>query len=329
MHENGKRNISDYSLIGNCRSAALVSKYGSIDWCCLPDFHSSSIFAAILDNDIGGYFSIHPVSTFRSNQHYIENTNIVENYFENEEGKVCLIDGFTATEETEKMQTLFPDHEILRLVEGVSGNTKMKMEFYPRLNYGKSSVSLTDQHKAGIQFAHKENTFILQSTLDQSVLKISNGIVKSEFVVKEGEKIVFSLSCSGQCPAIIPEIRDTGWQRMQRTIQYWKNWAGKCRYKGVFKDQVIRSVLALKLLTYAPSGAIIAAPTTSLPEETGGIRNWDYRYCWLRDASFTIRVLINLGYNEEAHAYMNWILHATRLTRPKLQVVYRFLVTHE
>jgi len=322
MSENGDTNIAGYSLIGNCRSAALVSKYGSIDWCCLPEFHSSSIFAALLDRKKGGYFSIHPIHDFKSKPQYLDQTNIVETIFENDEGKVRLVDGFTAMEEEDKATTLFPDHEIMRIIEGISGAVNLKMEIYPRTNYGNSSPRLEVQGKLGIQFFYKENIFIFQSTLEDSQIKVIDEKVITEFIVREGEKIIFSLSCSGQCPAIIPEIRSTGWERMLKTIHYWKSWSGKCKYNGVFKEQVIRSVLALKLLTHAPSGAIIAAPTTSLPEEVGGVRNWDYRYCWLRDASFTIRVLVKLGYHDEAHAYMNWILHATRLTRPRLQVVY-------
>ena len=121
---------------------------------------------------------------------------------------------------------------------------------------------------------------------------------------------------------MLPEIRTTGLKRMENTIAFWQGWIRKCKYAGLYVEEVKRSALVLKLLTYAPSGAIIAAPVTSLPEQRGGERNWDYRYCWLRDASFTTRVLLNLGFEEETHAYMHWILHATRLTRPNLQVVY-------
>lgn len=121
---------------------------------------------------------------------------------------------------------------------------------------------------------------------------------------------------------MLPELTTTGRERMERTTRYWKSWIRQCTYQGIYKEQVRRSALALKLLAHAPSGAIIAAPTTSLPEQPGGERNWDYRYCWLRDASFTVRALIKIGFKEEAHAYMNWILHATQLTRPRLQVLY-------
>lgn len=315
-------NLTDYALIGNCRSAALVSKYGSIDWCCIPEFHSPSIFAALLDQKSGGFFRICPVNGYNTYQQYLTNTNVVETYFENDQGKVCLTDSFTAISEEEKARALFPDHEILRIVEGITGIVTVRLEYSPRINYGKYPPKLKDGKALGIQFFSKENVFILQTSLNQRLLISDAESVTCEFTVIKGERVVFSLSCSSQSPAVIPEIKLTGWERMQSTIGYWKNWTSKCRYEGMFKDLVLRSALILKLLAHAPSGAIVAAPTTSLPETLGGVRNWDYRYCWLRDASFTIRVLIKLGFFEEAHAYMNWILHATRLTRPRLQVVY-------
>ena len=144
----------------------------------------------------------------------------------------------------------------------------------------------------------------------------------AEFLVRPGEQVIFSLSYSSQSPAVLPELETTGWNRLQRTIRYWEKWISSCRYSGLYEDQVRRSALTLKLLAHAPSGAIVAAPTASLPEKLGGVRNWDYRYCWLRDASFTTRALVKLGLEEETHAYMSWILHATQLTRPKLQIMY-------
>jgi len=174
----------------------------------------------------------------------------------------------------------------------------------------------------GVKFSWKENEYILQTTLDTEQLVVEKNKAEASFQLHTGDDVIFSFSCSSQGPAIIPEIKATAAKRMQHTIQFWKNWISQCSYDGMYKEQVKRSALALKLLAHAPSGAIIAAPTTSLPEQIGGERNWDYRYCWLRDASFTVRALLKLGFEEEAHAYMNWILHATQLTQPKLQIVY-------
>jgi GH15 family glucan-1,4-alpha-glucosidase len=314
--------IGDYALIGNCRSAALVNKYGSIDWCCLPEFHSPAVFAALLDREKGGCLSIAPTGNFHSFQRYISDTNVVETVFQTNGGEVKLTDAFVATTEEEKKRSLFPDHEILRMVQCTSGTMQLGMEFSPTLFYGKRRAELEDNKKLGIKFSWKENSFVLLTTLPIEQIHVGQSKASAQFILRERESALFSFSCSRQSPAVLPELQITGWERMQQTIDYWKSWISQCHYKGIYRDLVRRSALALKLLSHAPSGAIIAAPTTSLPEDPGGKRNWDYRYCWLRDASFTVRALINLGFKEEAHAYMNWILHATQLTQPKLQVLY-------
>ena len=315
--------LSDYALIGNSCSAALVSKYGSIDWCCLPEFHSPAIFAALLDRKKGGHFFIKPADESQSNQKYLESTNVVETSFTTETGHVRLVDAFIAVREEDKVNSLFPDHEILRMVEGISGVVKMNVEYSPRKFYGKTNSVLENRRKLGIHCSWQEHIFNLLTTLEPDELTMeSNSVVRAEFYVRAGETVTFSLSYSNQSPAVLPELRETGWHRMKQTIQYWRAWIDKCKYSGLYQTQVKRSALALKLLSHAPSGSIIAAPTTSLPEKIGGERNWDYRYCWLRDASFTTRALVKLGFEDEVHAYMNWILHATHLTRPELQVVY-------
>ncbi len=317
--------LSDYAIIGNCRSAALIGKNGSIDWCCLPEFHSPSMFAALLDPEKGGFFSIAPRERYQSHQSYLPDTNVVETHFQTASGALRLVDAFTAMSEEEKTHALFPEHEILRVVEGISGSVPVQLEYAPRTFYGKNIPDLEDRKKLGIYCTWKEHIYLLHSTLDPGVITVSSnekGKAISEFQIQAGQRVLFSLSYSSQSPAVIPELAETGWERLQLTIHYWKAWIGQCRYKGPYIEQVKRSALALKLLAHAPSGAIVAAPTTSLPEKPGGERNWDYRYCWLRDASFTIRALVSIGFEAEAHAYLNWILHATQLTRPKLQVVY-------
>ncbi|MBB1285166.1 glycoside hydrolase family 15 protein [Flavisolibacter sp. BT320] len=314
--------LSAYSLIGNSRSAALVSKHGSIDWCCLPEFHSPAIFSALLDKNKGGYFRLCPVENYSSFQRYIADTNVVETVFATTGGVVVLTDCFVALTETEKAYSLFPDHEILRIVHCSRGAVPMKMEFEPTRYYGRSAATLLDAKKLGIQFFYKENTFFLQSTLREEEVAVIKNKAAVNFRLTAGEKVIFSFSCSCQSPAILPELYKTGLHRLEQTKSFWRTWLQPCSYEGVYKEQVRRSALVLKLLAHAPSGAIIAAPTTSLPEEIGGERNWDYRYCWLRDASFTVRALAKLGFEDEVHAYMNWILHATQLTRPELQVVY-------
>jgi GH15 family glucan-1,4-alpha-glucosidase len=314
--------ISEYSMIGNCRSAALISRHGSIDWCCLPDFDSPAIFSALLDEDNGGHFSISPIKEYKSGQAYINDTNVVSTVFNTSDGNVEVMDAFVATTDLVKKLSLFPDHEILRIVTCSEGRVQLKMEFAPTIFYGKRKADIQNNKKLGFKFCFKENSYILQSNIDLEEANISENKLVAFFEINKGETIIFSLSSSSQSPAILPEITKSGYDRMMLTIEYWKSWIGQCSYSGVYKEEVKRSILSLKLLAHAPSGAIIAAPTTSLPEEIGGERNWDYRFCWLRDASFTVRVLIKLGFEQEVHAYMNWMTHATQLTRPKLQVVY-------
>jgi GH15 family glucan-1,4-alpha-glucosidase len=294
--------LSDYALIGNSCSAALVSKYGSIDWYCLPEFHSPSVFAALLDRQKGGYFSIAPVSEYHSTQNYIADTNVVQTLFTSRDGTFKLVDAFTATTEEKKIISLFPDHEILRIVEGISGELKLRVEYSPRIFYGRDLPVLKNYEKLGIQFSWKENILTLLSTLDPSVFQIEPNHARAfaEFWLKAGQRVIFSLSYSNQSPAVLPELKITAVHRMQNTISFWRDWISKCQYTGVYQEQVKRSALTLKLLAHAPSGAIIAAPTTSLPEKIGGERNWDYRYCWLRDASFTTRVLVKLGFEDES-----------------------------
>lgn len=314
-------NIRDYALIGNSRAAALVGKNGAIDWCCLPEFNSPAVFAALL-GDNGGCFAITPVGEFTSKQEYEGNTNVVKTTFQTAGGSAKSLDGFTVMSEADKEKHLFADHEILRIVEGVSGNVEFRLEFVPGIFYGKQHARLSGREKLGIHFAWKEHIFILTSTLPSIDISESGDRATAVFNVAAGDKVIFSFAYSSQSPAIIPEIEVSGEARMEGTIAYWNEWISRCNYNGRYREQVQRSALTLKLLSHAPSGAIVAAPTTSLPEQPGTSRNWDYRYCWLRDASFTTRALINLGYYDEMEAYLNWIQHATQLTWPRLQVVY-------
>jgi GH15 family glucan-1,4-alpha-glucosidase len=288
--------LRDYALIGDCRTAALISKRGSIDWCCFPEFHSPAIFSAILDKKRGGFFSIAPVQKFHSFQKYIDNTVVVETIFQTEDGEVKLNDAFVVMREDQKKLSLFPDHEVLRVVQCTAGTVQLKMDFEPTIFYGEKKARLINNKNLGIKFTWRENSFILQSTLDSEQIHVDSTKAAAYFILEKGESVIFSLSCSSQSPAVIPDLKITACDRFIQTLDYWRNWINRCSYQGIYKEQVRRGALTLKLLAHAPSGAIIAAPTTSLPEAPGSGRNWDYRYCWLRDASFTVRVLVKLGY---------------------------------
>ena len=318
--------LSGYGLIGDTRTAALVSRHGSIDWCCFPNFDSPSVFAAILDRELGGSFSICPADSFQSLQKYLHQTNVLQTQFETPSGKAKLIDCFTVTSEARKRSELWPEHEILRVLECTSGEVRFRMRYFPRENYGKEPASLRPFAHWGIGAHWGVNLLSLQTSLPEGTVRIENqgkgDLASAEFTLRAGERALFSLIFASDAPAVIAPLGKCAVDRLEQTIQYWQHWLGQCRYVGPYHNEVHRSALTLKLLTFAPSGAIIAAPTTSLPEWPGGERNWDYRYCWLRDASFTVRALTSLGYLDEAKAYVSWLLYTTSLTRPKLQVLY-------
>jgi GH15 family glucan-1,4-alpha-glucosidase len=315
--------ISDYGLIGDCRTAALVSSCGSIDWCCFPHFDSPSFFGAILDRRNGGFFSIAPAGRFSSKQRYIEDTNVIETLFETGSGRIRVLDLFAVTTENQKRRQFWPDHEILRIVEGLSGEAAVEMRFVPRPNYGKTHIALENRGKLGIACSTAEKLLLFQSSLDDSIQIIGDhSAAYANFTVQAGQRVQFSLIYAEDAPAVIPPLGDSVQARLQESIRYWRKWVSQCQYRGIYSDQIRRSALALKLLMFAPSGAIVAAPTSSLPESIGGVRNWDYRFCWLRDAAFTVRALVALGFHDDIRAFVDWMLHTTWLTRPKLQVLY-------
>jgi GH15 family glucan-1,4-alpha-glucosidase len=196
---------------------------------------------------------------------------------------------------------------------------RLQFDFYPRPNYGADSARLRRVGALGIRFEVGAGAYWLRSSVP---LDINQDRVTASFLLKRGDAVQFSLTYGEDSPLVLPPLGHWTQRRIEETIDWWARWAARARYDGPYREAVVRSALALKLLTYAPSGAVIAAATTSLPEQMGGGLNWDYRYCWLRDASLTIRALLGLGYNEEADAFLEWLLHATRLTQPELRILY-------
>jgi GH15 family glucan-1,4-alpha-glucosidase len=209
----------------------------------------------------------------------------------------------------------------LRELEGLEGAIEVEVLYDPRPDYGQSRGRLEDRGRFGLWCEIDGEALVLRSELS---LELTDGDRSARGVarIQSGERRCLSLSYSREAPAVVAPLGEAARARIERTIRWWRGWANRCIYEGPYRDAVVRSALALKLMTYAPSGALVAAPTTSLPEAIGGVRNWDYRYCWLRDASFTLRALFALGYREEAEAFLGWLLHATRLTWPELHVLY-------
>jgi GH15 family glucan-1,4-alpha-glucosidase len=313
--------INDYAFVGDCRSAALVSREGSLDWLCLPRFDSPSIFAAVLDAENGGRFLVRPTGEFRTERRYLANTNVLETVFRTPAGACVLRDLMSISSEEDKRAHLSPEHEVLRELEGLEGEVEVEVLYDPRPDYGRVRPRLEQRGTFGIWCEIDGEALVLRSELP---LELTDGDRRARGVarIRSGERRCLSLTYSTEAPAVMPLLGEFARGRVQRTIRWWQEWADRCIYEGPYRDAVVRSALALKLMTYAPSGALVAAPTTSLPEAIGGVRNWDYRYCWLRDASFTLRALFALGYGEEAEAFLGWLLHATRLTWPELHVLY-------
>jgi GH15 family glucan-1,4-alpha-glucosidase len=312
--------IRDYAIVGNSRSAALVSRSGSIDWLCWPRFESPALFAAILDPALGGFWSIAPAGGSRARRHYAGDSNVLVNEFETPDGVVRLTDLMPVHSEEEKKRELVPEHELLRVVECTRGEVEIAVRFEPRPEYGRRPARLRDARGLGIRFEDGSELYTLRSdtplSLDTEVAAVSR------FRLRAGERRRFSLTYDAHGPAVLPALGAHSDRAIERSVDFWTRWANRCTYEGPYHGHVIRSLLVLKLLAYAPSGAIVAAATTSLPEKMGGDLNWDYRFCWLRDASLTVHELLDLGYADEAAAFVGWLLHCTRLTRPRLSVLY-------
>ena len=222
--------------------------------------------------------------------------------------------------EEDKATTLFPEHEILRLCTGVRGAVELRVEFQPRPDYARRVVPVRATPHLGFRIEDNRRLYTLRG--ERPLAICGEADVGGTFTLRPGERAAFSLAFDHAAPAVLTPLGAESGVAVARTNAWWRRWAARCNYGGPYRAAVIRSVLALKLLNYAPSGAIVAAPTTSLPERIGGDLNWDYRFCWVRDAALTVSSLSDLGYEDEALAFFDWLLHSTRLTRPSLRVLY-------
>lgn len=308
--------IGDYAVIGDCRSAALVSKYGSIEWLCWPRFDSPSIFAAMLDRQIGGFWKISPVESCAIKRRYIPNSNVLETTFQASSGKAVLVDLMPVRDAV--ASSMVPDHEIIRQITCTAGEMEIEIALVPRADYGTRPITIRSCGKLGLCMINGRGVHWLRCNI---AMRIQDSGAFARTTLRAGESLVFSFSYSLSSPAVLPPL-DQIPHRIEVCIDWWQKWAAQVQYDGEFRDEVIRSALALKLMIFAPSGAIIAAPTSSLPERIGADLNWDYRFCWLRDASLTIRALLELGFWKEATSFLDWLLHATRLTQPELRILY-------
>jgi GH15 family glucan-1,4-alpha-glucosidase len=300
--------IEDYAMIGDCHSAALISKEGSIDWLCVPNFDSPACFAALVGTPENGHWSISPAEPIRGvRRRYREGTLILETEFETDSGSVTLIDCMTP-------QTERP--ELVRMVVGTRGQVQMTLDLVIRFDYG-SVVPWVRSTDRGISAIAGPDMLGIRTEVP---LRGENLKTVATFTVTEGQKIPFDLAwypSEGNEPA--PLNADTA---IQETETWWREWSDRCSYQGKWRDAVLRSLITLKALTFLPTGGIVAAPTTSLPEWLGGIRNWDYRFCWVRDASFTLRSLLDAGYHDEALEWREWLLRAVAGSPSEVNIVY-------
>ncbi|MEO8556687.1 MAG: glycoside hydrolase family 15 protein [Actinomycetota bacterium] len=300
--------IEDYAIVGDLHTAALIGTDGSMDWLCLPHFDSPACFAALLDTPAAGRWLLAPASggtcTTRS---YRPGTLILESEWESPEGRVRVTDFMPPRDEVV---------DVVRIVEGLRGTVRMHGELALRFDYGQV-VPWVRRDKRGIQAVAGPDAAYLDTP---APVRGENLHTVSDFTVQEGDRVPFVLTWT---PSHLPRPRSVDPESaLQATQEFWTEWSGRSQAAGPYKDAVQRSLITLKALTYAPTGGIVAAPTTSLPEQIGGPRNWDYRYCWLRDATLTLQSLLAAGYTDEAAAWREWLLRAVAGNPAKLQIMY-------
>ena len=300
--------IEDYAMIGDCHTAALVARNGSIDWLCLPRFDSGACFAALLGNKEHGRWLLAPEGEVRGvSRRYRDGTLVLETDYETLDGAVTVIDCMP-------LRSKEPD--LVRIVVGKRGKVRMRMQLIIRFDYG-SIIPWVRRSKDGLSAVAGPDTLILHTRVN---LHSEGFRTEAEFTVAEGQRIPFLLMWHpSHEPAPATMDAET---LVEHTEQWWRAWSNRCSYQGEWREVVLRSLITLKALTYAPTGGIVAAPTTSVPEQLGGVRNWDYRYCWLRDATFTLYALMLGGYLEEACAWREWLLRAVAGNPSQINIMY-------
>jgi GH15 family glucan-1,4-alpha-glucosidase len=300
--------IEDYALIGDCHTAALVGSDGSMDWLCFPRFDSGACFAALLGGAEHGRWLLAPSAKIKSTRRrYLDDSLVLETEFQTRGGRVRVIDFMPASDER---------WDVVRIVEGLSGTVAMRMELIVRFDYG-SIVPWVRRINDLLVLTAGPDTLELAASVKAEGRNMKT---MAQFSLRAGQRESFVLNYR---PSHFPtRSRIDPAKALKRTTSYWHRWSKRCRYRGRWREPVMRSLITLKALTYKPTGGLVAAPTTSLPEQLGGVRNWDYRYCWLRDATFTLNALLLAGYNEEAAAWREWLLRAVAGSPKDLQIVY-------
>jgi GH15 family glucan-1,4-alpha-glucosidase len=300
--------IEDYALIGDCHSAALIGRDGSVDWLCLPRFDSGAVFAALLGTPENGRWLLAPAQDIRTaSRRYRGETLILETRFTTDSGAVTIIDF---------MPPRLDRPDLIRLVVGERGQVRMRTELAFRFDYGAIVPWVRREHTGLSAIAGPDTIHVISPVTLHGEGFTSAG----EFNISAGERVPFELVWHPSHEG--PPMPSTVDEMLLATENRWQDWVSRCRYEGPWREAVVRSLITLKALTYEPTGGIVAAPTTSLPECIGGVRNWDYRYCWLRDATFTLYALLSAGYTDEAVAWREWLLRAVAGKPEQVQSLY-------
>ncbi|WP_166434102.1 glycoside hydrolase family 15 protein [Roseovarius spongiae] len=310
--------IADYALIGDTHAAALVARDGAIDWLCLPDMHDEALFAELLDAERGGCLFVGPGRDARTTRRYLPHSPVLETTHETADGVLRVTD-FMPIPEGGRQRDVAAARRLVRMVEAVEGAPELVVHVTPRPSFGEVLPRL-DRRNANLWTMSDGRDFLaLQS--DVPLERSAQATLDARTRLAEGERRNLTLSfCRSDIGVLTPlagceAARDA-------TLDWWRGFCATCTYHGPFEEEIIRSFITLRMLTFSQSGAVLAAPTTSLPEAVGGARNWDYRYCWLRDSSFILGSFLDLGYQTEGEAFFRWLIHATQLTAPRLDVLY-------
>ncbi|MGX6739156.1 glycoside hydrolase family 15 protein [Streptomyces xantholiticus] len=312
----GYAELRDYAVIGDGRSVALIACDGAVDWLSWPDLDSPTLFAAVLDQARGGRFDLRPKVPYTAARRYLPGTNVLETTFTTASGTVRVTDALTLSDTA----SLTPGRELVRRIEGLAGSVPMGWSVQPRFTYGAHAPHLT--RRAGVPVATYGAEAVAICAWHAGQPQCTTDSVTARFRTEVGTRALIALPYAYQEPLVLPTHAECE-ARLDHTAAAWRQWSDERTYTGPWREAVLRSALALKLLVFAPSGAVAAAATCSLPEELGGERNWDYRFSWIRDSAFTLDAFLKLGCAPEATSYLWWLMHASQLTHPRLHVLYR------
>ncbi len=314
--------IGDHAAIGDGQTAALVSRDGTVDWLCWPRFDSPSLFGALLDPERGGRFALRPEGDgFTATRSYLDDTNVLCTVWRSRDGEaeVEVLDWMAIADPALRRRRIQPESAIVRRVRCLRGAVRLLLTFDPRPDYGRARRHRVEHWPFGERVRVGSGSARLQSSPRVS---LDPPMGEAHVPLRAGETFCAVLSFSSEAPEVVVEPRTFAEESLEVTLASWRRFSALVRYDGPWRDLVVRSALALELLLHAPSSTFVAAATTSLPERPGGALNWDYRYSWVRDAALTVRALESLGFELQADDYVSWLLHSTRLTRPRMKVMY-------